>query len=131
MDYMGDLESTVAQLVRDMIQAKESLAAHEDSLDDHEQSLASQDLRLESLNSDLQDLDGRVFGNEISVMDLYGSQVTHDYFETNADIITVPIWPEYTLHQWTVKAGETLDFAAHISSHDDNMNANGLRLRLY
>ena len=101
-------------------------------MNDHEQRLDYQENGLESLNSDLQDLDGRVSDNEISVMDLFGSQVTHDYFKTNAGKITVPADKEYTMHHWTVKAGETLDFAAHISTDDYDKNyAYGLRLRLY
>jgi hypothetical protein len=86
---------------------------------------------LGSLQADVQRLDSRISDNEVSVMDLFGSQVTHDYFETNADLIIVPVNQKYTLHHWTVKAGETLDCAAHVSTHDDNENAGGLRLQLY
>ena len=59
-------------------------------------------------------------------------QVTYDFFYTNEfDSFTLPSNENYTLHTWTVKAGETMNFEAKLNTAEENPSNNGVFLRLF
>ena len=59
-------------------------------------------------------------------------QVTYDFFYTNEfDSFTLPKNEEYTLHTWTVKAGDTINFEAKLDSAEYNPKNNAVYLYLY
>jgi len=76
IDYTDVLQGDVAQLKLDL----QSALANIDNLHN----------RLDAVVDDVEDLDDRIDGNEVSIMDLFGHQVTYDIFFTNKDKIIVP-----------------------------------------
>ena len=58
--------------------------------------------------------------------------MTYDFFYTNEfDSFTLPSNENYTLHTWTVRAGETMNFEAKLNTAEENPSNNGVFLRLF
>lgn len=65
---------------------------------------------------------------ETSMDSLEDQQITGDYFKINGEEMTVGD-VDVLLHSFTVEAGESLDFLANITTHDD-YQSNYFKLRL-
>lgn len=123
--YMNYLQNDVSNL-------KLELESALDSIRTNGENIFNLTDRMNTVEGNVDVLDHQIGDNHASIMDLFGQQVTYDIFFTNEEKIIVPQTPaQYTVHEWTVPAGETLDLGAHFSTHDPSKVAGGFRARLF
>ena len=53
---------------------------------------------------------------------LWDSQITEDFYYINDDKITLPQNEPFDLYEWTVEAGETMDFEVHFDTSQAGKN---------
>lgn len=76
----------------------------------------------------------RVGAAEDRIADLQARRVTEDVFRLNDQRIDLPAigdGDEYTVHSWTVPAGETLDVAATFDIDNSSIEGRGARAQLW